>query len=171
MNVGDPVTPGPVDIEYPALLGQPFRMLGYPLATVLAEKVVTMVERGRATTRERDFADVVLLARRFPAEARELLTAMGATAEHREVTLRPVAPLLGDLGSERQSSWSTFVASVGLEGRVPELYAEAIALVAAFVDPLVDVNVPVLARMQAKRLPAFASLGFPVGNASHARRR
>ena len=62
VNVGDPVTPHPVDIEYPALLGRPFHLLGYPLATVLAEKVVTMIERGAATTRERDFADVVVLS-------------------------------------------------------------------------------------------------------------
>ena len=26
----------------------------------------------------------------------------------------------------------------------------------------VDINVPVLARMQAKRLPAYISLGFPI---------
>ena len=30
------------------------------------------------------------------------------------------------------------------------------------VHDYVDMNVPVLARMQAKRLPAYASLGFPV---------
>jgi hypothetical protein len=30
------------------------------------------------------------------------------------------------------------------------------------VHDYVDINVPVLARMQAKRLPAYASLGFPL---------
>ena len=49
INVGDPVTPHPVDVEYPALLDGSFRLLGYPLETVLAEKVVTMIERGAAT--------------------------------------------------------------------------------------------------------------------------
>ena len=52
VNVGDPVTPHPVDVQYPALLGGSFHLLGYPLETVLAEKVVTMIERGAATTRE-----------------------------------------------------------------------------------------------------------------------
>ena len=37
------------------------------------------------------------------------------------------------------------------------------------VHDYVDINVPVLARMQAKRLPAYASLGFPLDNT--ARRR
>ena len=32
------------------------------------------------------------------------------------------------------------------------------------VHDYVDINVPVLARMQAKRLPAYASLGFPIDN-------
>jgi hypothetical protein len=66
VNVGDPVTPHPVDVEYPALLDRPFHLLGDPLATVLAEKVVTMIERGVATTREHDFADVVVLSRATP---------------------------------------------------------------------------------------------------------
>ena len=66
VNVGDPVTPHPVDVEYPALLDRPFHLLGDPLATVLAEKVVAMIERGVATTRERDFADVVVLSRATP---------------------------------------------------------------------------------------------------------
>ena len=104
VNVGDPVTPHPVDVEYPALLDRPFHLLGYPLATVLAEKVVTMIERGVATTRERDFADVVVLSRHYQVAASELLAAMSATAEHRQAALRPLAALLDGLGDERQPS-------------------------------------------------------------------
>ena len=37
------------------------------------------------------------------------------------------------------------------------------------VHDYVDINVPVLARMQAKRLPAFVSLGFPLGNKARPR--
>ena len=136
VNVGDPVTPDPVDVEYPALLDQPFHLLGYPLATVLAEKLVTMIERGAATTRERDFADVVVLSRRYQIQASELLAAVNATAEHRQVALRPLAPLLGGLGDERQQAWFTFVTGAGLEELVPSTYVDAINLVAAFFDPL-----------------------------------
>lgn len=136
VNVGDPVTPDPVDVEYPALLDQPFHLLGYPLATVLAEKLVTMIERGAATTRERDFADVVVLSRRYQIQASELLAAVSATAEHRQVALRPLAPLLGGLGDERQQAWFTFVTGAGLEELVPSTYLDAINLVAAFFDPL-----------------------------------
>jgi predicted nucleotidyltransferase component of viral defense system len=141
VNVGDPVTPHPVDVEYPALLHRSFHLLGYPLVTVLAEKTVTMIERGAATTRERDFADVVVLSRRHRIAASELLTAVNATAEHRQVALRPLAELLGRLGNERQQAWSTFIASAGLEGLVPSSYPDAINLVAAFIDPLLTGSV------------------------------
>jgi len=136
------VTPHPVDVQYPALLDRPFHLLGYSLATVLAEKVVTMIERGVATTRERDFADVVVLSRRYQIAASELLAAMNATAEHREAVLRPLAALLGSLGTERQQAWSTFIASAGLEAAlVPVSYSDAINLVAMFIDPLLDGSV------------------------------
>ncbi len=141
VNVGDPVTPHPVDVQYPALLDRPFHLLGYPLPTVLAEKVVTMIERAVATTRERDFADVVVLSRRYQIAASELLAAMNATAEHREAVLRPLAALLGSLGTQRQQAWSTFIASAGLEGLVPSSYSDAINVVAMFIDPLLDGSV------------------------------
>jgi predicted nucleotidyltransferase component of viral defense system len=141
VNVGDPVTPHPVDVEYPALLDRPFHLLGYPLATVLAEKIVTMIERGAATTRERDFADVVVLSGRYQIAAFELLAAVNATAEHRQDALRPLAALLGGLGDERQEAWSTFIAGAGLGGLVPSGYPDAINLVAAFIDPLLGGSV------------------------------
>jgi hypothetical protein len=135
------VTPHPIDVEYPALLDRPFHLLGYPLATVLAEKIVTMIERGAATTRERDFADVVVLSRRYGIAGSELLAAVNATASHRQVALRPLAALLGGLGDERQQAWSTFIAGAGLEELVPSSYTDAISLVAAFIDPLLGGSV------------------------------
>jgi hypothetical protein len=57
VNVGDPVTPAPQRIAYPALLGEPFELIGYPIDTVLAEKLVTVTALGEVNTRERDFAD------------------------------------------------------------------------------------------------------------------
>ncbi len=136
VNVGDPVTPGPVEIEYPALLTGSFRLLGYPLATVLAEKLVTMIDRAEATTRERDFADVVLLTRRHRISGSEVLAALRATAAHRQSTLRPLAGLLDRLGPARQSSWTAYLARNGLTGMLPASYAGAIAAVVSFADPV-----------------------------------
>jgi len=76
LNVGDPITPAPTQSMYPALLGEPFALIGYPLETVLAEKLVTMLDRGVLTTRERDFADVCLLTNRHSVSSISLSAAI-----------------------------------------------------------------------------------------------
>ncbi|MFM8390515.1 MAG: nucleotidyl transferase AbiEii/AbiGii toxin family protein, partial [Actinomycetota bacterium] len=64
VGFGDPIVPEPSLVELPRLIGESIRVLGYPLEMVLAEKIVTAMERGTANTRWRDFVDVVGIARR-----------------------------------------------------------------------------------------------------------
>lgn len=141
INVGDPVTPAPVEVAYPALLDEPFDLVGYPLETVLAEKVVTMVDRGDATTRNRDFADVFVLTGRHPIDAALLSSAVRATGEHRGSDLRPLRSVLVDLATMRQADWSRFLARSGLEDAAPPSFAEAIEAVADFADPILKGDV------------------------------
>lgn len=63
INFGDPMTPAPSIITYPGLRGEfaPVRILGYPLQTVLAEKLATAIQLGPTNSRIRDFADVWIL--------------------------------------------------------------------------------------------------------------
>lgn len=63
VNFGDPVTPEPQLIELPTLRPgtDPVRILGYPMATVLAEKISTAVDLGPASTRVRDWTDIYML--------------------------------------------------------------------------------------------------------------
>lgn len=127
VNVGDPVTPAPVEINYPALLGDPFRLVGYPIETVLAEKLVTMIDRGDTTTRERDFADVVMLIGHHVIDAARLLAAVTATAAYRGTELRPLAEVLITLGGDRQAAaWERFLARAGLASDLPPNYEDAI---------------------------------------------
>lgn len=138
VNVGDPVTPAPVEVEYPALLAEPFRIVGYPIETVLAEKIVTMVDRGDATTRERDFADVLMLTKRHAVDATELGAAIRATGAHRRSDLRPLRSVLIVLAAARQPDWERFVTRSGLVAELPAAYAETIAAVADFADPILS---------------------------------
>lgn len=66
VNIGDPVWPEPIEIDVPSVPDgeRPIRVIGYPLSMVLAEKLVTAVARGIASTRWRDFADVFCCRRR-----------------------------------------------------------------------------------------------------------
>ncbi|MBA3741984.1 nucleotidyl transferase AbiEii/AbiGii toxin family protein [Sporichthya sp.] len=136
VSVGDPVTPRPIRIDYPALLGGTFALRGYPLETVLAEKIVTMIDRGDTNTRDRDFADVVLLTARHPIGAEILRAALAATANHRSVVLRPLGEVLVNLAEDRQRPWEDFLQGTGLNAVLPRSFGDAIARVVAFADPI-----------------------------------
>jgi hypothetical protein len=141
VNVGDPVTPAPQRITYPALLDEPFALIGYPIETVLAEKLVTMVVLGEVTTRERDFADVLLLTDTHPVDAAPLSQAITATAAYRQATLRPVREATGGLGARRQADWQRYLARAGVADKLPGDYATAIERIAAFADPILTGSV------------------------------
>ncbi len=63
VNFGDPITPAPGWVALPPLRlsMEPVRVLGYPIETVLAEKIATAIGLGPANTRVRDYADVYAL--------------------------------------------------------------------------------------------------------------
>jgi len=91
VNIGDPVWPEPAEIRLPRLLDDaPIEMLGYTLELSIAEKIVTAIQRGVASTRWRDFGDVYMVSRRHTFKA----------------------------------------------GAVPESFAETLAAVLVFVDPI-----------------------------------
>lgn len=87
VNFGDPVTPGPELIALPALRpGEPpIRVLGYPLETVLAEKISTAIALGPANTRVRDYADIYTLIGIRSVTQAAARGALLATAAHRRI--------------------------------------------------------------------------------------
>lgn len=66
VSLGDPITPEPKLIAYQQLLeAGTFTILGYPLATVIAEKLSTAIELGDLNTRDRDYGDLYRLLRYY----------------------------------------------------------------------------------------------------------
>lgn len=64
VTTGDSITPGPIAYDYPLLFDAgSVSLMSYPLETVLAEKLETVVSRGVTNTRPRDFYDIHLLWR------------------------------------------------------------------------------------------------------------
>ena len=64
----DEIVPGRIEYRYPLMFEEgSVRVLSYPLETVLAEKLETVVSRGIANTRGRDYYDIHTL---FPARSR-----------------------------------------------------------------------------------------------------
>lgn len=136
LNFGDPITPAPIEIAYPQLLGGEFRLMGYPVASVLAEKLVTMLELGDANTRDRDVGDILRIRRTHRVKAVDLAAACRATADFRRVELQPLRTLLTDLPRRRQAAWSRWLDRTGLAGELPASFEDALDQVLAFADPV-----------------------------------
>lgn len=140
LSFGDPVEPQRID--YPTLLGdQGFPLLGYPLESVIAEKVDTMMFLGDANTRDRDYGDVYLLSRIHAVEADALRSALRRVVEHRGHEVCPLGPLLETLRESRQQPWEAFRARAGLAG-LPERFADVVDVVVNLVDGLQEVDNP-----------------------------
>jgi len=136
LSFGDPVEP--LRIDYPTLLGDPgITLLGYPLESVIAEKVDTMTFLGDANTRDRDYGDVYLLSQIHSIEAESLRDALRSVAEHRGHEVRPLGPLLETLRESRQQPWEAFRARAGLPG-LPQRFADVVDAVVYFIDGLRD---------------------------------
>jgi hypothetical protein len=135
-NIGDPILPPAAIITLPRVLGGSLDVLGYPQSMVLAEKIVTALERGTATTRWRDFADILLLSEGAATDADELYHSMAEVASHRGVDLTSLADAVAGLGMLGQDRWEAWCAKSGLEGRVPSDLARVLQDVATFADPV-----------------------------------
>ncbi len=137
-NFGDPIVPAAERVTYPSVLtdGDAFSVLAYPLTAVLGEKIETMVRRGDANTRERDFADVARIIRREEISGDQMRSALEATAEFRVTELRPLSEVLVTLGTARQTAWTAYRERVG-ETVLSEDFSVVVGAVIAFADPII----------------------------------
>jgi hypothetical protein len=117
------------------ILGEPITLVGYAPETAIAEKGVTILERGITSTRWRDYVDIVELAR-HDIDAEELLRSARAVARHRGVTLEPVAPYLAGYGTVAQAKWAAWRRKEHLESACEENLDSQMTLVASCLDPV-----------------------------------
>jgi hypothetical protein len=135
VNVGDPVWPAPGLVTVPGLLRGEVTLLGYPLATVHAEKLVTAIQRGTANTRWRDFADVFLLRSQQDVDGSALAAALSMVATHRGATLTPLSKALDGYAALGQSRYLAWVRRRDLTDRLPPQFADLLDGVQEFADP------------------------------------
>jgi hypothetical protein len=75
IGFGDMIVPGPIQVEYPALLEFPAPVLvAYPKETVVAEKLEALTVLGLLNSRIRDYYDLALLSRLYPFDGDPLPT-------------------------------------------------------------------------------------------------
>jgi predicted nucleotidyltransferase component of viral defense system len=93
VGFGDAITPGAVEIDYPALLDAPTPHLrAYPIETVVAEKFHALVTRGITNSRLKDFYDLWLIAETFELQGTTLGAAIRQTFARRETALPQEKP-------------------------------------------------------------------------------
>lgn len=86
VTTGDRITPEAVEYSYPLMFDdRTLSLMAYPLPTTLAEKLETVISRGIANTRLRDYYDLHTLwhTRRTEADLGVLGEALAATSEKR----------------------------------------------------------------------------------------
>jgi hypothetical protein len=119
------------------LLGGSITVRGYPLEMVDAEKIVTALQRGTASTRWRDFVDIYLLSRHHAVHAEELSTAIARVAGFRRTALISLRDALDGYAALAQTRWAAWVRRQRLLDRLPLEFAEVLSDVQRFADPII----------------------------------
>lgn len=114
LGIGDAVTPGPIEIEFPTLLDlPPPRLLSYPRETVVAEKFHAIVMLGMANTRMKDFFDLWILSQDYDFDGVTLSEAIRVTFERRGTEIPTQTPIALSLefsdDPRKQSQWNAFL--------------------------------------------------------------
>ena len=134
INIGDPLSPPPHTVDVPRLLGgPPISVTGYRIELVLAEKIVTAIQRGTANTRWRDFVDIANLAA-CPHDETVLGSSIAAVAAHRIVDIQPLSDALAGYAELAQPRWIAWRRKHGLTN-TPEAFADLLDQVTTFTDP------------------------------------
>lgn len=138
VNFGDPIWPAPMRAELPLLLGGTLTLRGYPDHMVLAEKIVTAIDRGELNTRWRDFVDITAITASRLIRYGDLRTVLEAVAQYRQVQLQPLTPLLDTLPDTAQRKWDTWRRKQRLEATTPEHFGDLLSSVLAFTEPVLE---------------------------------
>lgn len=136
VNFGDPIWPAPTEAVLPLLLGGTLRLSGYPDHMVLAEKIVTAIERGESNTRWRDFTDIAAIARSRIIRGTDLREAISIVARYRQVPVEPLGPLIAGMPALSQRKWETWRKKQRLEQSTPVSFAELLQTCLVFAEPV-----------------------------------
>ena len=113
LGFGDIVTPSPMPLSYPVFLDLPApKLTGYPVETVLAEKLHTMAEKGLNNSRVKDFYDVWILFRWRQFDPSIMMEAIKNTFRQRgsDQALGEVIQIILAYGTdeEKQRYWKSY---------------------------------------------------------------
>ena len=141
IGFGDRVTPEPVEIEYPSVLGTPqAKLLGYTPETAIAEKFHVMLQRGTLNSRMKDFFDIWALSRARAFDGPVLSRALRATCDQRGTTISATPDALKPealADGQKAVQWAAFLRRLGPTA-APATFADVGLLVVQFLRPAVE---------------------------------
>jgi len=143
VGFGDTVVPAPVPIRIPPLLDFPAPELrGYSRESAIAEKLQSMVRLGEINSRMKDFLDIWLLAGRYHFDGSTLGQAVVETFRQRQTPLTADPVAFRDIFTrdpDKQTQWEAFLRRNAIQSAdVPRHLSEAVALLAAFLQPVLQ---------------------------------
>ncbi|MDI6024052.1 nucleotidyl transferase AbiEii/AbiGii toxin family protein [Leucobacter sp. UT-8R-CII-1-4] len=104
VSTGDPIVPALRKVTLDRVLGEPITLIGYAPESTVAEKGVTILERGITSTRWRDYVDIVTLGS-VGLDCEALERAVRAVAAYRGIELQPIGPVVEGHGALSQAKW------------------------------------------------------------------
>jgi hypothetical protein len=141
IGVGDQVVPAPQPTELPTLLKMSApRLRAYTRYSVVAEKLETLVEKGSATSRLKDLADILFLCRAWQFHGPTLVRAIKGTFERRATPYPAGVPEVLDetfaASPDRRVQWQAFARRSRLLDTEPGLADIVVALRGFLLPPL-----------------------------------
>lgn len=136
ISTGDPITPQAQLVTMPRILGGEFTVMGHPPETVIAEKAVTILQRGATSTRWRDYMDIRSLSRSRSFTAGMLRKAIEEVAKYRKVELSIPSASLGGHDDLAQQKWAAWRTKTHVENITLPVLTEQLAEVCEFLDPV-----------------------------------
>jgi len=139
IGFSDVITPAPVAIHYPALLGHASAdLMAYNRETAVAEKLEAMVSLGQLNSRMKDFFDLWLLAKHHDFDGPLLKEAISHTFARRQTNIVTAPICFADTFATEPSKaaqWAAFLRNGQLAG-VPSSFVDVVGVVRDFLRPL-----------------------------------
>jgi hypothetical protein len=138
IGFGDAIVPGPVTIQYPALLEFPAPVIAsYPRESVVAEKLEALTVLGLLNSRLKDYFDLWLLAQTSQFDGKTPASAIAATFQNRGTTVEVAPEGLTSAFSatpDKARQWRAFVLRGGSE-HTPGDLADVVRAIREFAGP------------------------------------
>jgi hypothetical protein len=136
ISTGDPISPHAQLVTIPQILGGEFTLMGHPPETVVAEKAVTILQRGATSTRWRDYMNLRSLALSRSFGAATLRMVIEEVAKHRKVELSAPSELLAGHDELAQQKWAAWRMKTDVEDITLAVLSDQLVEVSQFLDPI-----------------------------------